>query len=463
MTNDCDRRLLGVLGLAFVLRGALPLAALAVTWPGPPLVREPDSAGYVRLAEALVATGHFTEFGRPEIERTPGYVCFLVPGVLTGHIDAVTIALQCAVGCLTVYLTYRLALQVFERPSVALAGALLCACEPLSVLYAGKLLTETTFTCAVAAVLLLLARHLRWGGWCDLLGSALMLALAIFIRPIALYLPFVLGLLIVAGFRPHTPRRRRLGEAAAFIALAAGLPCAWIARNHIVAQYDGFSAMGDVNLYFWHAAGVEAARQGRPLRDVQREWGYFSEQVFQRRNPAARRGTAAQHYAFLRREAWRILLTSPGTTLVVYLDGIRDTLVDPGTQAFRDYFREHQAPVEEPARAPAGAWARLRRALATKPLVVAIHGALQVTVLGYLVLALLGCLSKGNGRRMPVVLLVVTLGYFLLLSGGPTGYHRFRLPILPMLSLLAGAGGAALWSRRPTGTENRRSAAESPA
>src|SRR5690348_921345 len=101
MTND-QCRLFGVLGLALAVRVVLPLSALAVTWPGPPLVREPDSVGYVRLAEELAATGRFAQQGRPEIERTPGYVLCLLPGVLTGHIDTVTIAMQCVIGCLTV-------------------------------------------------------------------------------------------------------------------------------------------------------------------------------------------------------------------------------------------------------------------------------------------------------------------------------------------------------------------------
>ncbi|HVC95271.1 MAG TPA: glycosyltransferase family 39 protein [Pirellulales bacterium] len=442
-------RLIGVVGLAFVVRAALPLAALAVTWPQGPLIHEPDSAGYVRLAEELVETGRFTVDGRPEIERTPGYVCLLIPGVLSDHIDAVTIALQCIVGSLTVFLTFHLALVVFERASAALAGAIACACEPLSVLYAGKLLSETTFTCAVAAVLLFLARYLRRGGWRDLVVSAVVLAAAIYVRPIALYLPGVLGVSIVVGrWRQCPSRLRLLGQAAAFIGLAAGPPVAWIARNEMVAGYGRFSAMGDVNLYFWNAAGVEAARQGQPLADVQRAWGYFSNEIFFERHPGARGWMAAQRYGFYRVEARRILSEAPGTTLAVYLDGIRGTLIDPGTQAFRDYFREKQTPVAQLAKGPTGAWARLRHALATRPLVVALHFLLHVVVLGFPALALVGCLTQGNWRRLPVAILLVTLAYFLLLSGGPAGYHRFRLPLVPIVSVLAGAGWTALWNWR---------------
>lgn len=441
------RRLFGVVGLAFVLRAALPLAALAATWPRPPLIREPDSEGYALLAEELVATGQFTRHGRPELERTPGYVCFLIPGVLANHIDAVTIVLQCAVGGLTVLLTYQIALVVFERSNVAIVGAIACACEPLTVLYTSKLLSETLFTCLVAAFLYLFARYLCRGGWCDLIGSAMLLAAAIYIRPIALYLPIVLAMLIVAGrWRQSNTCLRLLGQVATFAALALGLPAAWIARNEIVAEYGHFSAMGDVNLYFWGAAGVEAARQGQPLADVQRAWGYSSTDTFLERNPEARGWMAAQRYGFFRSEARRILSESPGTTAFVYFDGIRSTLIDPGTQAFREYFRERQTPIAQLAKGPTSAWTRLRHALATRPHVVALHLSLQIVVLGYLALAVIGCLSEGNWQRFPVVVMLVTLGYLLLLSGGPAGYHRFRLPLVPILSVLAGAGWISLWN-----------------
>jgi 4-amino-4-deoxy-L-arabinose transferase-like glycosyltransferase len=430
-----------VVALAFVLRAGLPLAALAVARPQPPKIREDDSLGYIQVAEELVATGRFARLGRPEIARTPGYVLLLEPGVLLGHVDSVTIALQVAVGCLTVYLTYHLALLIFERHGVALAAAVLSACEPLSALYAGKLLSETAFTCAVTGLVFLFARYLLRAGCCNLIGSAVVLAVAIYIRPIALYLSVVLTVMLLAGHWRRTASRRRLGvQAAAFLAISAGLPAAWAVRNQAVAAYGRFSAMGDVNLYFWQAAGVEAATTGRKLVDVQREWGLFDADVFHQRHPEARDWSKPQRCAFYRQEAMRILREAPGTALTVHLAGIRSTLLDAGTQAFRDYFRIANPPAENPPPTDDNAWNRLRRAWVAKPLAVLLHGALQVLTVAYLALAMLGWLTSGHWRRPAVVLLVVTIGYLLLFSGGPAGYHRFRLPLVPLLSVLAAGG-----------------------
>jgi 4-amino-4-deoxy-L-arabinose transferase-like glycosyltransferase len=437
--------------MAFLVRVALPLAALAVTRPQPPLVRESDSTGYIQVAEELVEAGSFSRKGRPEIARTPGYVLFLVSGVLIGRIDSTTIALQVVFGCLTVYLTYRLALLVFEHHSFATTAAVLCACEPLSVLYTSKLLSETVFTCAITAMVLLLVGYVRSGRWNDLIGSAVALAAAIYIRPIALYLPVVLMLLLLTGlWRWTTSRRRLVGQAAAFLVVTAGMPAAWAARNCVVAGFMGFSAMADVNLYYWQAAGVEAARQGRGLAEIQSEWGQFDADVFYRRHPEARDWTQVQQFAFYRREAWRILREAPGTALAVHLAGIRSTLFDAGTQAFRDYFRIADPPVEGQPPGPNAFWGRLRRGLATKPLAVLLHLVLQAIVVIYLALATCGWLTSGHWRRLDVAVLAVTIGYLLILSGGPAGYHRFRLPLVPLISVLAAAGWMKCRPIRPS-------------
>ena len=54
----------------------------------------PDSGNYVKLAQTLSETGRFEKQGEPELVRTPGYPLFLVPGVIIGHVEGVTIVLQ---------------------------------------------------------------------------------------------------------------------------------------------------------------------------------------------------------------------------------------------------------------------------------------------------------------------------------------------------------------------------------
>ena len=60
----------------------------------------------------------------------------------------------------------------------------------------------------------------------------------------------------------------------------------------------------------------------------------------------------------------------------------------------------------------------------------------------YLLGAATALLSKRFLNNMPMITLVSVAVYFLTVSGGIVGSHRFRLPITPIICLLAGYG---LW------------------
>ncbi|HVW37641.1 MAG TPA: hypothetical protein VHB99_10065, partial [Pirellulales bacterium] len=129
-----DWRIVGIVGVALVVRLAIAALGWGLT-PGGPYVREPDSPGYIRAAEALVQTKSFGLPGKPEVIRTPGYPLLLTLGVWLGRLDAVTTVLQSVLGCLTAWFVYRISLLAFGRVDWALAGALVYACEPLAALY----------------------------------------------------------------------------------------------------------------------------------------------------------------------------------------------------------------------------------------------------------------------------------------------------------------------------------------
>ncbi|MGH7194426.1 MAG: glycosyltransferase family 39 protein, partial [Candidatus Saccharimonadales bacterium] len=173
--KECRKPILLILGLACVLRLATPLLALAFA-SETPLFREPDSFGYLDVAKQLASTGRFAIDGKPEIVRTPGYPLLLSIGVLARHVNAVTFGVQIALGCITVWLVFRLGLLCFADRRAALAAAALLACEPLSVLYASKLLSETVFTTLVTLAIWFTARYLLQHRWLDVLGAAVAIA-----------------------------------------------------------------------------------------------------------------------------------------------------------------------------------------------------------------------------------------------------------------------------------------------
>ncbi|HUY88628.1 MAG TPA: glycosyltransferase family 39 protein [Pirellulales bacterium] len=445
----CDWRIGGVLALALTVR--LAIAALGCAFAqGGPLVREPDSPSYIRAAEALVETGRFGKSGEPELVRAPGYSLLLTVGVWLGRVDAATIALQIGLGCLTAWLLYRIGLVVFERADCALAAALLYACEPLSALYASKLLSETLFTTTIAAAMLFALRFIRGQATLDLCLSAALVAGAAFVRPIAYFLPFALAALYVFWlWKGSESKQRLLLQTLAFVCLAFGPLVVWQARNYAVAGYPRFSAISDINLYFYQAAGALSAEREAPVREVQRELGYGDERAYLRLHPEQRSWSQAERLEFLHDEAVSIIREHPGAMLRAHLAGIRDMLTDPGTNAYLHFFRIDESQKRpQPRGGDASIWSRLRRAFREKPRTATVHTSLSAILFGYYALAIWGAICCRFWRNARLAFVLAVGCYLLALSGGPAAYHRFRLPLVPVVCLLAGCGLAALWSSR---------------
>ena len=147
--------LLAVLALGLVLRLAVFFAAY---YQAPDLSRlhQNDTADYILPAESLLEDGRFETNTAPEFFRTPGYPILLIPGLVLGHVELVTYGLQLLLSLATIWLVYKIALELLGNPTAALGGALLMAVEPLSILYTSLLLSETLFT----FLFVLFLRHL---------------------------------------------------------------------------------------------------------------------------------------------------------------------------------------------------------------------------------------------------------------------------------------------------------------
>lgn len=426
------------------------MAIAALGWslaPGGPYVREPDSPGYIRAAEALVQTKSFGPPDKPEVIRTPGYPLLLSLGVWLGPLDLVTAVLQSALGCLTAWLVYRISLLAFGRADWALAGALVYACEPLSALYCSKVLSETLFTAAIATATLFALRFVTRQSGVDLCASAVVVAISAFVRPIAYFLPLAIAGLYVAWlWKSSESRKLLLLKVLGFVLLAFGPLALWQARNYAVAGYPRFSAISDINLYFYQAAGTLALERGEPIAEVQRELGYGGEDVYLRSHPEQRAWSPAERLQFQHDEAVRILREHPGAMLRMHLAGLFDMLIDPGTNAYLDFFRLRADQKQTPPRqGDASLVARLRRAFREKPLAASIHVVLCAALFGTYAAAIVGAVVSRFWKNRLALFALAIAGYLLALSGGPAAYHRFRLPLVPVICLLAGCGLAALW------------------
>ena len=431
--------------LALALRLALPLAILLVRGDLS-ACHTRDTSAYLGPAESLLTTGRFASQGHPEILRTPGYPLLLLPGLVLGAVEAVTVVLQAGLGCLTVYLVWRCAPLVSPRPGAAAAGAVFYACEPLSVIYASELLTETLFTALFVAGLWCLLQYLQEPTRRALLAAATAWCGAAWVRPVGYYLPLLVGAwLLGRGWRQRRSGWRPLTHGLTFLAAAAVGLGSWQVRNWRVADYPGFSAVAAVNTYFYYAAAVQAREERVPYYTVQQRLGYRDEAVYMALHPEQRDWSQAQRYRFLSQAGWEVLRAHPVTTARVAAAGLVRTLLDPGgvevlrllgwypaTGGMLGRIVDQglaRAVLDACRRTPQVAWATLAAAV---PLGLVL----------LLAAAGLVCGQRPGGAAM--VLLASCAGYLLLAAAGPQGLDRFRHPVMPLLCLLA-AHTAAPW------------------
>jgi hypothetical protein len=417
----------------------LGLLATALARGGSAALFQPDTASYLRPGRALLFHARFVTGGLPELVRTPGYPLFLALFSLPG--PAAAALAQIALSVFSVYLVWRIARSVCGYERTALAAAWLFACEPLSIVYASLLLSESLFLALFLLSLERMAAFLRARRLRLLAAAGLALAAAAYVRPVAYYLPFALAAgLFAALVRTPGPRPGLFWKAPAVLLLAS-MPwlVAWQARNFVQTGFAGFSSVQPQDLYYFSAAQVTARLEHKSLAEVDDELGYNSEAHFLARHPGAAAWTEAQRLAFMRSSAAHILLAHPALFLRIHVQGMLRTAFNPGAAPLfsllgapldpATFVREQD---EGPLRA---AWSVARQA----PFRAAVLAAFAAVLLAFYLLALLGALS----RRVPPIPLFLLLGlalYFAALSGGAIGEARFRLPIMPELCILAAAG-----------------------
>ncbi|MBX3412155.1 MAG: glycosyltransferase family 39 protein [Pirellulales bacterium] len=428
------------LAVAIALRLAVPLIAW-VCGTAPTFFHEPDTKAYLLISQSLLESGRFERAGEPEVFRTPGYPVLLLTAVALDRVEIVTIALQIALSIGTVLLAYRLAWALYQRRDIASAAAWFAACEPSAILYASKLLTETLFTFLFLAGLYLVVCYLQGGRARTLLAAGVCFAAATYTRPVGYYFALFVALLLLARlFLERELFSRRSLPAFAYLLLVVALIVPWQVRNHQQTGYAGFSSW-PVNALTYYSSIVRQREPGDSLIAAMSRARFLDDVEFREAHPEQAPWTPAQRFAAQEEAAWPAFRAAPGSTFRVYLQGVAATMTDNGmtiVQGLAGPLLPHDD--DAAAKAPLGHLGRVGRALVRRPAFVLIYAMLQAILLGYIGFAVWGLVANRNHGRWEALLLLAAALYLLLVSGGPFGSHRMRVPIMPLISTFAAAG-----------------------
>jgi len=434
------RPIIGILLLSLALRLLLPALSFSVVNDSA-VFHAPDTSSYLGAAQGLLESGRFAQGGVPETTRTPGYPLLLLPGLLLGRVEEATILIQVILSCTTVMLVLWCSWLLFQSQKIALVSTVLYAIEPLSILYCSLLLTETLFTVLIVGHMCLFLSYLRGRSLKVLCGSAIALALSVYVRPISYYLCIPMALIVVlSGLRGRIRRpSRAVLDASTFFIVCMILIGAWQVRNTTVAEYHGFSSIKEVNLYFYQAASVIARNDGRSYLAVRDEMGFGNAAVYYANHPEQQDWARVDKYRFMGREGKRIILSNPAVYLRIHLEGMARTLLDPGSSEFLKLlglYPRHGTgllgDIIDEGPVPA-----LTRAFGERPAFAWTTVVLGLFSVSLIMLSLVTVLSKNAFQRATVSVVVVG-AYLWALSGGPVSVSRFRHPMMPVICLLAG-------------------------
>lgn len=436
--------LAAVILIGMLIRAAVPLLAFSSTHDIT-IFHSLDTLSYVEPAKSIIERGEFSTHDKPETIRTPGYPLFLFLGLAFDNLEFVTIVLQILASGLTIYFVYVVTLLLSREIKASLLAALLFACEPSSIIWASIVQTETLFATLLMGGVLYGVRYMQRSYWSDILASCAFLVCAIYVRPAAYFLPMVLAILWLGrGILVRCMNRALACQVLLFLAVCYGVVALWQVRNGFVAGYWGFSTVSENNLYFFAATNVMAQVTNTPYEEQRRLM--IADRP---KKSTGDHGSSEISENELRRyrssRAIKIILRHPVAYAKVVCLSTLWTALGPGIGPWLEVFRVvsgdrmHRATEDDKFYYIRFAkWSRWGSIF------------LGVVLGSYWVGAFIGGIRAMRDNKWELLLLLLVMAYFVL---SPAllciGYSRFRHPIMPLLSVLAGYGVWALRQRLP--------------
>lgn len=400
---------------------------LVATGPEARYAMTSDSYSYTDPAVTLKLTGHFAKEVSgtiiPELYRTPGYPLFLIPFLTPANQlrHRAVQWTQTLLGACTVGLLSLCAMRFWGESKAALLTGALFAFDFVHAIHSLFVLTDVLFVFVLTLALYACLRNRL--AWCGLL-----LALAALVRPIGVYYPAFLGLLLV-GSLVQDRSAKRLGAVMLFF-LSSLLPMgAWVARNHAYSGRWSFSSLQDANLYLVRAAVLESQTRNIPYEQAVQEL----EKKASASTDEGRRDLWAMDYLRAHKMDYAQFMAKD---FIKLLSG--NSMKIAAWALLKD---ERYAPNAAPGHTLESPLSQL------KSLWIA-HRGLGIGMLAYFLflgavylLCLRGLYRSIRTKGWGVTLVMFSSAlYFVAVTLGADAQARYRLPLLPALFLFAGGG-----------------------
>ncbi len=368
----------------------------------------PDTPSYLGPAYSILeGRGFLGSGGLPETMRTPGYPLFLATCMLLGMETSGVGILQHLLLAALAFGIYYLARTIGAPKGLAFLANILYGIDFPSLQAANRVLTEVLFTLILFFVGWVAVRWTKEG--CDVRPAGAALAgflggLSALVRPISVFYILPLGVVLWLS-----AKEKRIVNLVVLTICFSVLPLAWALRNQKEAGLFSLSSITGESLLFWRAAGALAmgergdfdtmrAFHAKRLRNIALERLADSSPGRTDPTPHAKK---AEVYSNLAKE---ILLGHLWNTLMLTIRGVGAAIFGGGG-----------VPISRLTGLPYNS--------------AKIAGSVWSVVCFLCFVIGIRTLWKENWRTG--LLLLVTIGYFVLIPAGGEGYSRFRVPVVP--------------------------------
>jgi 4-amino-4-deoxy-L-arabinose transferase-like glycosyltransferase len=397
-----------------------------------------DALGYHRLGLEITNSLSFSS-----TFRTPGYPIFIAMiYALFGAKPWTVLLAQTFIDTLTIGVIFFSGNRLFSRNS-GLIASLFYAIDPVPSFHALTLNSETWFTFSLCVAGLLLIIGLQDRSHFSLVISGLLFGFATLIRPIAQYL-VIIFVPIILTMPPLQGLRRKALTSAIFVLSFCVALSPWLGRNYFKYNALGLSTVKGYSLLFYNAAFTLSIASGQPIEKVRGN-------LEKRMDAVTRKNEVGNPFAqerLYRDLGLKIIRENIKQYTWLHLRGMMNIFISPDSRLISNLLGI------EPYRFPDGTL--LSTSLAQKIRLFFAYKPKPEIAIGLFVIVLLMCSYGGvciavanliaEKRYLLLISILGVILYFSVLSGGPVGEARFRIPIIPVYLLLTGRGLNVLFS-----------------
>jgi 4-amino-4-deoxy-L-arabinose transferase-like glycosyltransferase len=407
----------------FIFSFCLRLFFIIFLYQHPEKAFEPDSFGYVELAENLTDQHTF-----PSIFRTPVYPFFIATVYsVFGKFPQAILIVQYFLDSVTAIFIPLIFYRIFGNVKYSYISGLFYAINPFAIFYSNLILTETLFTCILTLSVYFLILFLRNQQMKYLISSSFLLGIGTLCRPISLYLPLLLvAFVLTIGNR----MKDKIINCLIFLMIFYITLLPWYIRNYQKYDFWTLSAISDKNIFCYEAPAILMYKSNPFLKiqfgmdkileeyrknmwaKIRAKYGWDNKSPFEI-------GNEPKKLIILREEGLKVIQENPLSFLVIHLNGIGRTLFP-----FYPYFNKligHESKI-------------------IKLLSFFIDFIIMGLFLWGLIVYLKDCTRIGFITIAGITMIILVF-YFSFLPGF-AGYSRFRIPVVPYISIFAALG---LW------------------